>query len=112
MEETDIHTSEPQPRCEYGRTHPSEGECQRIGENLQSDGSLLCASHAKVVRLEAREGTMLGTVFEMDAWLANPNNQADDLYWRRVRRERDETVEQLRFNRTLIEANKEANRRR
>ena len=55
---------------------------------------------------------MLGEVFEMDRWLDEPNNRAADPHWRRVLRERDEALEQLRFNRTLIEAHKEANRQR
>ncbi len=64
----------------------------------------------ELMRLEAREEAMLGKVFEMDKWLDEPNDSADDLHWRRMLRQRDETVEQLRFNRTLIEARKEANR--
>jgi hypothetical protein len=109
MEAKNVHAAQPRPRCEYGRTPFFEGKCQRTGEVLQSDGSLLCADHANLVRLETREGTMLGRVFEMDKWLDQPHNRADDLHWRRVMRHRDETVEQLRFNRTLIEAHKEAN---
>jgi hypothetical protein len=66
----------------------------------------------ELLRLEAREKAMLGNVFEMDRWLDEPNNRAADLHWRRVLRERDEALEQLRFNRTLIEAHKEANRQR
>ncbi len=66
----------------------------------------------ELLRLKARETALLGKMFEMDKWLDEPNNPADDLYWRRVLRERDEAVEQLRFNRTLIEAHEEANRQR
>jgi hypothetical protein len=65
--------------------------------------------HAKLLRLKVREGMLLGTVFEMDKWLDSQNNRADQLRWRRLLRERDEVVEQLRFNRTLIEAHKERN---
>ena len=72
------------------------------------DGRVLCVPHAELLRLEMRESTLLGTVFEMDKWLDNPNNRADELRWRRVLHQRGETVEQLRFNRTLIEAHKEA----
>jgi hypothetical protein len=68
--------------------------------------------YAKRLRLEAQESTLLGTVFEMDKWLDNPDNRADQLRWRRLLRERDEVVEQLRFNRTLLEAHKEANQQR
>ncbi len=66
----------------------------------------------ELLRLEAREEAMLGRVFEMDKWLDEPNNRAGGLHWRRVLRERDEALEQLRFNRTLIEAHKEANQQR
>ena len=66
----------------------------------------------ELLRLEAREEAMLGKVFEMDKWLYDPNNQANNLHWRRVLRQRDEALEQLRFNRTLMEAQKEANRQR
>jgi hypothetical protein len=68
--------------------------------------------YAKRLRLEAQESTLLGTVFEMDKWLDNPDNRADQLRWRRLLRERDEVVEQLRFNRMLLEAHKEANQQR
>lgn len=112
IEATNIHTAQPQPRCEYGKIPFCEGECQRMGEVLQSDGSLLCVGHAKLMRLEAQEDTMLGTVFEMDKWLDEPNNQANNLCWRRKLRHRDETVERLRFNRTLIEAHEEASQQR
>ena len=66
----------------------------------------------ELLRLEAREKAMLGKVFEMDRWLDERNNRADGLHWRRVLRERDEALEQLRFNRTLIEAHEETNRQR
>ena len=108
---TDYHTADPWSRCEFGKTLHSEGECQRTGE-VQSDGSLLCVPHAKLLRLEVRVDTMLGTVFEMDKWLDNPDNRVDQLRWRRVLHQRDEVVEQLRFNRTLLEAHKEANQQR
>src|SRR5215210_538836 len=109
MEETDAHSAESQPRCEYGKTLFSEGECQSTGEVLQSDGSLLCVPHAELLRLEEREATMLAGVFEMDKWLDQPRNRIDNLHWRRVLRERDEALKQLRLNRALIEAHKEAN---
>jgi hypothetical protein len=106
LEDTNHQTTEQQPRCEYGKTQFSEGECPRTGE-VQLDGSALCVPHAKLSRLEVQESTLLGTVFEMDGWLDNPDNRADQLRWRRLLRERDEVVEQLRFNHTLIEAHKE-----
>jgi hypothetical protein len=63
----------------------------------------------ELLRLEAREEAMLARVFEMDKWLDDPNNRADQLSWQRVLHQRDEAVEQLRFNRTLIEAHNEQN---
>jgi hypothetical protein len=96
-----------QPHCEFGKTLFTEGECQRTGE-VQLDGSLLCVPHAKRLRLEVQQSNLLGTVFEMDKWLDDPNNRADQLRWQRVLHQRDEVVEQLRFNRTLLEAHKEA----
>jgi hypothetical protein len=108
---TDYHTADPWSRCEFGKTLHSEGECQRTGK-VQFDGSVLCVPHAELLRLKVRVDTMLGTVFEMDKWLDNPDNRADQLRWRRLLRERDEVVEQLRFNRRLLEAHKEANQQR
>jgi hypothetical protein len=105
LEDTNGHNADPWPRCEYGKTLFGEGECKRVGE-VQLDGSLLCVAHAKLLRLEERESTLLGRVFEMDKWLENPSNRAEQLHWRRLLDERDEVVEQLRFNRTLIEAHK------
>jgi hypothetical protein len=105
LEDTNGHNADPWPRCEYGKTLFGRGECPRVGE-IQLDGSLLCLAHTKQLRLEERESALLGKVFEMDQWLENPSNRADELHWRRLLHERDEVVEQLRFNRTLIEAQK------
>lgn len=105
-EDTSAHRTHQQPRCEFGKTLLAVGECQRFGE-VQLDGSLLCEPHAKLLRLQVQETTLLSQVFEMDKWLDNPNNRADQLHWRRMLRERDEVVEQARFNRTLIETHKE-----
>src|SRR5829696_4084162 len=91
-EDTNVHTTEVQSRCEYVTPLFSEGECPRLGE-VQLDGSVLCVPHAELLRLEAREGTLLVRVFEMDKWLDNPNNRADELRWRRVLRQRDEVLE-------------------
>jgi hypothetical protein len=101
--EANVQSAHQQPRCEFGKTFFTVGECPRTGE-VQFDGSLLCVPHAELLRLKVQEGTLLGTVFEMDKWLDNPNNGADQLYWRRVQHQRDEVLEQLRFNRTLLEA--------
>ena len=111
LKDTNEQTADPWPHCEFGKTLLSAGECQRPGE-VQVDGSLLCVPHAKPLRLKAREGTMLGTVSEMEKWLDDPSNRADQLHWRRVLRQREETLEVLRFNRTLIEAHREVDQQR
>jgi hypothetical protein len=105
LEDTNVHTTDQQPRCEYVKPLFSEGECRMTGE-VQVDGSLLCVPHAELLRLVVQNRTLLGTVFEMDKWLDNPDNRADELRWRRVLHQRYEAVEQLRSNRTLIEAHK------
>ena len=111
LEEANAQSADHEPRCEFAETLFTEGECQRLGE-VELDGSLLCVPHAELLRLKVRECTLLGTVFELDKWLDNPNNRADELRWRRLLRERDETVEELRVNSTLIEAHKEADQQR
>jgi hypothetical protein len=111
LEDTNGHNADQRLRCEYGKTLFWEGECPRPGK-IQLDGSLLCLAHAKLLRLEERESTLLGTVFEMDKWLENPSNRAEQLHWRRRLDERDETVDELRRNRTLIEAHKERDQQR
>ena len=103
--EYEDHSADPWLRCEFGKTLFGRGECPRVGE-VQLDGSLLCVAHAKLLRLEERESALLGKVFEMDKWLENPSNRADELHWRRLLHKRDETVDELRRNRTLIEARK------
>jgi hypothetical protein len=109
LEEAKNQTADRQPRCEFGKTLFEEGECRRPGE-VQLDGSVLCVPHAKLLRLQVRENLTLGRVFEMDKWLDDPSNRADELHWQRVLHQRDEAVEQLRFNRTLIEAHNELDR--
>ena len=106
LKDTTDHTADQQARCEFDKPFFSEGECQWPGE-VQLDGSLLCVPHAELLRLQAQEGTLLVRVFDMDKWLDNPSNRADQLYWQRVLHQRDETLEHMRFNRTLIEAYKE-----
>jgi hypothetical protein len=90
-----------QPRCEIGKVLIAEGECRRPGE-VQLDGSLLCVSHAELLRLEDRSETMLGKVFEMDQWLESADGEADEVRVRRAEHHRNELVEQLRFNRTRM----------
>jgi hypothetical protein len=94
-------TTDQQPRCEIGKILTSEGRCQRLGE-VNLDGSLLCVLHAELLKVEGRSEAMLGMVFMMDQWLESTDGEADELRVRRVERERNEVVEQLRFNRTRI----------
>lgn len=101
-ENTNEQFANQQPHCEIRKIHIAEGECQRLGE-VQLDGSLLCVHHAELLRLQDRSETMLGMVFEMDQWLDSVDGQADELLVRRVEHQRNEVVEQLRFNRTRIE---------
>jgi hypothetical protein len=109
LEDAHHQAIEQQSRCEFGKTLFTEGDCRRPGE-VQVDGSLLCVPHAQLLRLRVRESLTLGRLFEMDKWLDDPNNRADQLSWQRVLRQRDEAVEQLRFNRTLIEAHRRGNK--
>jgi len=48
--------------------------------------------------LKDRSETMLGTVFEMDQWLESVDGEADELRVRRIEHQRNEVVEQLRFD--------------
>ncbi len=86
-----------QSRCEIDKILTAEGECRRLGE-VQVDGRLLCVSHAKLLRLKDRSETMLGTVFEMDQWLESVDGEADELRVPRIEHQRNEIVEQLRFD--------------
>ena len=106
LEDTNGHTVDLWPRCEFGKTPFSEGECPRSGE-ARLDGSLLCVPHQKLLRLQAQEDNLLDMVFELDKWLDEPNNRADELRWRRLMHQRDEAVEHLRYLRILIDAYKE-----
>ena len=102
LKDTNIHTAEQQPRCEIGKVRIVEGECRRPGK-VQLDGSLLCVSHAELLRLEDHSETMLREVFEMDQWLDSVDGQADELRVRRAEHHRNELVEQIRFDQALIE---------
>jgi hypothetical protein len=99
---TDEQSADQQPRCEIDKIRKSEGECLRPGE-VQLDGSVLCVSHAELLRLEDHSETMLGEVFEMDQWLESVDGQADESDVRRVEHHRNELKEQIRFNRARIE---------
>jgi hypothetical protein len=100
-EDTNEQFVDQQPRCEIGKTLTAGGECQRLGE-VQLNGSLLCVTHAELLRLGERSEALLGEVFTMDQWLENVDGQADKLRVRRAEHHRNELVEQLRFNRTRI----------
>ena len=106
VEDTNGHTADPWRRCEFGKTLFTEGECQRLGEE-RLDGSLLCVPYAKLLRLQAQEDNLLDMVFELDKWLDEPNNRADELRWRRLMHQRAEAVEHLSYTRILIDAYKE-----
>src|SRR5215213_9495171 len=82
LEDTNNQFADQQPRCEIGKTFTAEGECLRLGE-IQLDGSRVCVTHAKLLRLRERSEALLGEVFKMDEWLESVDGQADEL---RVRR--------------------------
>jgi hypothetical protein len=100
-EDTNQQFTDQQPRCEIGKVLTAEGRCQRLGE-VQLDGSRVCGLHAKLLKLEYHSETLLGAVFMMDQWLESADGEPDELHVRRVEHERNEVVEQLRFNRTRI----------
>src|SRR5829696_6961999 len=95
--DTNEQSADQQPRCDIDKILTAEGECRRPGE-VQVDGSVLCVSHAELLRLKDRSETMLGTVFEMDQWLESVDGEADELRVRRIEHQRNEIVEQLRFD--------------
>jgi hypothetical protein len=95
--DTNEQSADEQPRCEIGNILTAEGECLRLGE-VQLDGRLLCVRHAELLRMKDRSETMLGTVFEMDKWLESVDGEADELRVRRIEHQRNEVVEQLRFD--------------
>src|SRR5215203_1770757 len=95
--DTNEKSADQQPRCEIDKILTAEGECWRLGE-VQLDGRLLCVRHAELLRLKDRSETMLGTVFEMDQWLESVDGEADELRVRRIEHQRNEIVEQLRFD--------------
>jgi hypothetical protein len=68
------------------------------------DKSLLCARHAELVVLEKHSNMLLGTVFEMDKWLDDAQNRTDELRFRRMLRQRDEVVLELRSTTTQTDA--------
>src|SRR5215217_6039345 len=99
--DTNEQSADQQIRCQIDKILTAEGECLRPGK-VQLDGRLLCVSHAELLRLKDRSETMLGTVFEMDQWLESVDGEADELRVRRIEHQRNEIVEQLRFDSTKI----------
>ena len=95
--DTNEQSADQQSRCDIDKILTAEGECRRLGE-VQVDGSVLCVCHAELLRLKERSETMLGTVFEMDQWLESVDGEADKLRVRRIEHQRNEIVEQLRFD--------------
>ena len=100
-------SADQQLRCEIGKIRKAEGECQTPGE-VQLDGSVLCVRHVELLRLENNSETLLGEVFKMDQWLESVDDQADELRVRRAEHHRTDLVEQIRFNRTLVERIRDA----
>jgi hypothetical protein len=100
--DTNEQSADQQPRCEIDWIRIAEGECLRPGE-VHLDGSVLCVSHADLLKLEDHSETMLGEVFKMDQWLESVDGQADELRVRRAEHHRDDLVEQIRYNRMVIE---------
>jgi hypothetical protein len=95
-------SADKQSRCEIDRIRKAEGECLRPGE-VQLDESVLCVSHAELLKLEDHSETMLGEKFEMDQWLESVDGQADELGIRRAQHHRDDLVEQIKYDRMVIE---------
>jgi hypothetical protein len=91
-----------QPRCEIGKIREAEGGCLRLGE-VPLNSSVLCSRHAELLRFEDDSETVLHEVFEMDQWLESVDGQADELRVRRAEHHRDDLLEQIKFNRWLVE---------
>jgi hypothetical protein len=100
--DTNEQSADQQSRCEIGKIRGAEGECQRPGE-VQLDGKVLCVRHDWLLRLEDRSETILGEKFEMDQWLESVDDQEDELRVRRAQHHRNDLVEEIRFNRMVIE---------
>jgi hypothetical protein len=100
--DTNEQSADKQPRCEIELIRIAEGECLRPGE-VQLDGSVLCVRHAEMLKLENHSETMLGEKFEMDQWLESVDGQADELGLRRAEHHRDDLLEQIRYDRMVIE---------
>jgi hypothetical protein len=99
---TNEQSADQQSRCEIGKIREAEGECLRLGE-VPLNSSVLCSRHAEMLKLEDNSETMLGEKFEMDQWLESVDSQADELGVRRAEHHRDDLVEQIEFNRWIVE---------
>ena len=100
--DTNEQSASQQHRCEIGKIREAEGECLRPGE-VQLNSSVLCSRHAELLRLEDHSETMLGEVFEMDQWLESIDGEVDELRVRRAEHHRNDLLEQIKFNRWLVE---------
>jgi hypothetical protein len=89
-------------RCEFVESL-FEGECHSPGKVLYQ-GQLLCVPHAKLLKLENHAATLLDRVFRADEWLENDEDLTNQEGAEYVRREREETVAQLRLIRVQIMA--------
>ena len=86
-----------QHRCESGKTL-LEGECKRPGE-VRYGVRLLCAPHARLLKLRDHADALLDRVFRADEWLETAENLAIQQGAERVRREREEAIVHLRHTR-------------
>ncbi len=102
QEGTNKSTADQHSYCEIAKNLIGE-ECQRLGE-VRVDGSLMCVRHAELLVLEKHSELLLGTAFEMDKWLDDAHNRSDELRWRRMLRQWDEVVEELRSTYMQTEA--------
>ena len=102
QEDANERLADQQPRCEIGKIREAEGGCLRPGE-VRLAGKVLCVRHAELLGLENHSETSFREVFEMDEWLESVDGQADELRVRRAEHHRNDLVEQIRFDRTLIE---------
>ena len=91
-----------QHRCESDET-VLEGKCQRRGEVLYGV-RLLCAPHARLLKLRDHADTQLDRVFRADEWLEDEENLANQEGAQHVRREGEEAIGQLRQTRIELMA--------
>jgi hypothetical protein len=103
----DGNTVVPQPHCEIAKTILDE-ECERPSE-VRYGEMLLCGPHADLLGLEHQAEALLGSVFQMDAWLEqNGDSATDDEFVGRIMREREEAVGALRLIRAQLRSARKA----